>query len=399
MTIPQSDWWRDICQALAILDSFLQTYKRIAALDGLIDLIMRQKLPLPVPLTAYSQLLIAAIWWQQGDLFRNFDPYTALNLYTKALLYIIPEENVSIYTARLHRKMATIVSEPQLQIDFLTKAIELQPDFAVAYYDLGNIYFDQGQYQLARVCYQYAIELKPHYVDAWINLGVICTKIKDYTRALDEFAYAQSLDSENVWLYYNRGNVYRKLKMYTEALKDFDKAIALDNTFAYAYLNRGNIYAALKMFEQANLDYAQTAKLLPDDIHPLWLQEWLHFGKERVTHQVALRLQEIAALDPHHYLADVCIGVARGLVEKDLKSVLPTIEQACDQAPHQWDAYFWLAMLNAYIGRSQQAAIALNTAVQLGLPTIFMLPLYWLEKDRPDFFKYHAKAVLQDAHF
>ena len=397
IALPQLDWWHCVLQGCSMLDPHLQVYKRVAALESMKELIERQKLVLPAPLATYSKHLVAALWWQQGELYRNFSIQDACICYEKALAYLVHEENLPEYTAKLYWRLADARIEPQQQIAFLMKAVELQPDFIVAYYNLGNVYYNLERYHEARTFYQYAIELEPHHVDAWINLGNTHTQLKEYQRALDEFAYAQNLDSENVLLYYNRANVYRAMKLYNEALENFNKAIELDNTNAYAYMNRGNVYAALKMREQASQNYSCAAKLLPRDIHPLWLQEWIQFGKQRVGPETSARLKEIAAYDPDHYLAHVCIGISRGLTEKDLKHALPELERAREQALDQWDAYFWIAMLQAYVGRPQQAVLALHQALELGIPTIFMLPLYWLEKDRPEFFQRYVVPILLNA--
>jgi hypothetical protein len=129
----------------------------------------------------------------------------------------------------------------------------------------------------------------------------------------------------------------------------------------------------------------------------LWLQEWIHFGKQQVTQMdtVAQRLLKIAAYNPDHYLAAVCTGVARGFTQKYIKQALPELEQGCRKAPDQWDAYFWLAMLAAYCNHFKQAEAALYGAVELGLPTALLLPLYWLEKERPTFFQQAAQPLLQ----
>ena len=53
------------------------------------------------------------------------------------------------------------------------KAIELSPDFADAYSNLGNILSDQGKLQEADLSYLKAIEIKPNYAEAHYNLGTI----------------------------------------------------------------------------------------------------------------------------------------------------------------------------------------------------------------------------------
>jgi len=37
----------------------------------------------------------------------------------------------------------------------------------------------------------------------------------------------------------------------------------------------------------------------------------------------------------------------------------------------------------------------IEQALSVGLPPMLLTPLYWLEKDRPDFFEKYAKALLE----
>ena len=56
-------------------------------------------------------------------------------------------------------------------IDNLEKAIELNPDFIDAYYQLGLIYEHDGSGSSAKECFQIVIEKDPHHTDGWIALA------------------------------------------------------------------------------------------------------------------------------------------------------------------------------------------------------------------------------------
>jgi len=47
-----------------------------------------------------------------------------------------------------------------------SKAIKLNPRYAIAYNNLGNIYLHQQKLTAAKQAYEKAIELKPDYADA-----------------------------------------------------------------------------------------------------------------------------------------------------------------------------------------------------------------------------------------
>ena len=107
-------------------------------------------------------------------------------------------------------------------------------------------------------------------------------------------------------------------------------------------------------------------------------------------------MEKIANIDPQSYLACICRGVATGL-RGNLKEGLAELEQAYILEPDQWDTHFWNCLLSAYYypGRSQIASEAVEKALALDMPPILLTPLYWLQKDRLDFFKRYAQPLLE----
>ena len=63
-------------------------------------------------------------------------------------------------------------SKPELAIKYYTRAIELVPELAEAYYNRGLAYADLGQYKQAIKDYDRAIELNPEDAEAYYNRGL-----------------------------------------------------------------------------------------------------------------------------------------------------------------------------------------------------------------------------------
>ena len=55
----------------------------------------------------------------------------------------------------------------------MQKAIELDPTNGLNYYNLGVIYFEQGEIELSKENYKRAIELLPDYANAHLNLVMV----------------------------------------------------------------------------------------------------------------------------------------------------------------------------------------------------------------------------------
>jgi hypothetical protein len=125
---------------------------------------------------------------------------------------------------------------------------------------------------------------------------------------------------------------------------------------------------------------------------------WIGLSKERVGSETAEILEAIATINSSNYIAYVCRSVALGLCGK-VKEGLREVEKAILLSLQDWDAYFWKGMLHAYYyqGKSQdkEAMAAIERSLNLGLPPILLTPLFWLEKERPDFFKKHIRPLLE----
>ena len=52
----------------------------------------------------------------------------------------------------------------------IRKAIEINPNFEMAYLNLGTIFKDLGKLKDAEFSYRKAIEINPNYADAYFNL-------------------------------------------------------------------------------------------------------------------------------------------------------------------------------------------------------------------------------------
>lgn len=52
----------------------------------------------------------------------------------------------------------------------LKQSIELDPVYIQAYVDLGNVYRDQGKYELARTVYQQALDLVPGHLEVKLRM-------------------------------------------------------------------------------------------------------------------------------------------------------------------------------------------------------------------------------------
>jgi Tfp pilus assembly protein PilF len=154
--------------------------------------------------------------------------------------------------------------DPQIKINLYTKAIELNPNYAVAYNNRGYIHLNQKDFGQALRDLNQAIALNPNYSTAYNNRGSVHYRQKDYNLAWQDYDRAVSLKPDFTEAYVNRGNVSFIRKDYDLAMQDFDRVIAVKPDHAYAYYRRGTIYRLKKNYEQALGNYDKAIALKPD---------------------------------------------------------------------------------------------------------------------------------------
>ncbi|MFM2026052.1 MAG: hypothetical protein RLZZ339_767, partial [Cyanobacteriota bacterium] len=149
------------------------------------------------------------------------------------------------------------------------KAIELDSNFAVTYYYRGNIYYYQQKYELALADWNKAIELDSNLAMAYNNRGLLYYNQQKYELALADFNKAIELDSNLAEAYTNRGGLYYDQQKYELALADFNKAIKVNSNYDKAYLGRGFLYHNQQKYELALADYNKAIELNKDAFYAM----------------------------------------------------------------------------------------------------------------------------------
>jgi tetratricopeptide (TPR) repeat protein len=107
-----------------------------------------------------------------------------------------------------NKALALNYTNPTKNIEYLSKAIKLKPDYADAYNERGIAYSQFGQYQRALADFNEAIRLKPDNVNAHNNMGIAYFNMGQYQRAIESFNEAIRIKPDSVNSYKDRGIAY-----------------------------------------------------------------------------------------------------------------------------------------------------------------------------------------------
>jgi tetratricopeptide (TPR) repeat protein len=110
----------------------------------------------------------------------------------------------------------------------LQQAVALDPTLKAAYNSLGNLYYQQQQYQQAVAMYRQALAIDPDYVKARNNLGNAYLRLAMDDHARVELQQALRADSTYGLAYYNLACVYARAGDSDAAAQYLQQAIALE---------------------------------------------------------------------------------------------------------------------------------------------------------------------------
>ena len=174
--------------------------------------------------------------------------------YKKTLFNTAEEHFYSGYQKGIYKDYYGAISD-------YTKAIELNPDYAMAFYNRGVIKNELKDYERSIQDYNSAIELNPNYSMAYYNRGLIKDNLGNQSGALADYTKAIEIYPEDPIAFYNRGIIYKNKERYYKAIADYTDAIQLNPNYAEAYHNRGVIKNILKNYKGAIEDYNKSIRL------------------------------------------------------------------------------------------------------------------------------------------
>ena len=163
---------------------------------------------------------------------RNEDAFTAVQWNEKGM-------------ERLNRK------DYQGAIEYFRRAIDLDPQYASPWSNMGHAYNKLGDYNKAIECCCKAIDLDPKFASPWSNMGYTYNKLGDYNKTIECCCKAINLDPKFASPWNNMGVAYNKLGDYNKAIECYRKAIELDPKFANPWNNMGDVYNKLGDYNKA----------------------------------------------------------------------------------------------------------------------------------------------------
>ncbi|HEY9864131.1 MAG TPA: tetratricopeptide repeat protein, partial [Candidatus Obscuribacterales bacterium] len=149
------------------------------------------------------------------------------------------------------------------------KTLEQNPNHVHAYFALAMAYGQLGETKRAIALYQRVIQLQPNLANAYNNLGCLLFAKNDYDGALEvwnkSLTYNQT-ETENALTYNNIGQVLAAQGKIKEAIQSYRQALETKEDFTLAYTNLAKILQQQNQHQNAVYYLQKVIKLEPDNL-------------------------------------------------------------------------------------------------------------------------------------
>lgn len=154
--------------------------------------------------------------------------------------------------------------------NFFQRAVEVEPDFCEAYYNLGCVRLNLGQAEEAVGFFEKAISIKPDFAEFHFMLGTAWGVLGDAQKSYQATVRGIKIMPDNPKAQYNAGRAAFFLQAFWDASLRFMAALTLNSADQSAALNLGSSLA-----RYMNLDDWE----LHDQGSPVDLQDKYNFAK------------------------------------------------------------------------------------------------------------------------
>jgi tetratricopeptide (TPR) repeat protein len=154
------------------------------------------------------------------------------------------------------------VGEKQRAIGLYEEILEIDPEYAAAYINLGTIQFHLRQFGHAEQLYRRATEVDPAYVLAFFDLGNVLDELERPDESIAAYRQAVALAPRYADAHYNLALAYERKGQSRPALRHWQSYVRLDNRGPWAEHAHGQIRKLLGR-EKMAIAWRATGYLAP----------------------------------------------------------------------------------------------------------------------------------------
>lgn len=239
------------------------------------------------------------------------------------------------------------------------------PMKARPHHNLGRVLVLKGNTDDGIVSFRKAIELDPEYVLAYNGIGIALTKKGDPALAVEYLQIGLTQDPHYEELHFNAGVAFAKLGNSNKAIAHYRKALAASPEYDSARNNLANLLYKEGFVDEAIKHYHIAIRNSTDNTKPYYNLAAIYFMEEKSSESLPL-LQKVLTINPKD--ADALILLGAVFTEQEKYSLAQeTYEKALRLAPDlKGQISYNLACLYALQKDIPKTLVFLNDAINAG---------------------------------
>jgi len=213
-----------------------------------------------------------------GEIYENLDMMEeALQMYLKA----DDIDGGEPYIMRKVGKAYSLIGKHNDAMEWLYEAIEDDEEDVLSRLELGQALIRADSLDKAELVITKARSMDKDIADAWVALGDLYYAQRVYELAKNNYEEALSIDENNIEARINLAQSYFQMayreydkdlsnELFTRSLNQWNEVSKRDPKNARAFKQQGQIYYMAKMYKEAAPSFFQYLKFRPDDLETRW---------------------------------------------------------------------------------------------------------------------------------
>jgi tetratricopeptide (TPR) repeat protein len=243
------------------------------------------------------------------------------------------------------------------------KAIQIQPDFHVAWDIRGIALYNLGRLEEALVSCDRAIQIKPDFHVAWNSRGIALSNLGRLEEAVVSCDRAIQIQPDFHVAWHNRGNALSNLGRLEEAVASYDRAIQIKPNDHYAWDSRGNALSNLGRLEEAVASYDRAIQIKPND-HYAWNNRSNALSNLGRLEEAVASCDRAIQIKPDYHEAWNSRGVALSNLGR-LEEEVASYDRAIQIKPDYHQAWNSRGVALKNLGRLEEAVVSYDRAIQI----------------------------------
>ncbi len=228
------------------------------------------------------------------------------------------------------------LGQNELAVKKLTAVIAADPDFSLAYSELGKAYQKLGDHKKALAVFREAARLDPWSPENQIQLATACSQFGNYAEAAAAYARAVELDPKNLDAMLGAAECYLKAGQHLKSLVYCEEAEQAGERIGEVLRLLARVYEGQKDYEQAIRVYRRLLSLESDDRDVMLALAVAHMkaGQYEKARGVLI---SVTQMQPEHAIAFRHLGycfVRLGDVDQSIQMY----QKSIDLDPDDWEA-------------------------------------------------------------